>query len=355
MTRRIKTEHAGPRDRGRKAGYHGRRAEVKAVTARRRRRDERAELREGEDWEVPIARLTFDVSIYPRVDRSEARADHLADVLEAGGQLPAVKIQRGTQAVLGGWHTVAAYQRLGRADVPVEIVDVADADRLLYAYREDAEAALPYTAADVRSVARRLYQQRSNGQGANVDALARDLGRARQTVARWIEDLVAADTEREELGRQARALAVHALIHGAGCSQNRAAALLDVSRQTGASDAHVGIAGTLGDARVVDAAHAVLVQTAARGSLAREREDARDWLIEQIDPPRLRATQRLRALTHVVDWLAAAAEQVAHLAGDALGGSSEADDPPTQEAYARLGQLLAALRDAADRIERSAQ
>src|SRR5688572_12379092 len=140
--------------------------------------------------EMPIDRLQFDEHLWPRVRRDDDRVAHLADVLTAGGRLPAVKVQRGSGLVLGGWHTVAAYERLQRSAVPVELVDVPASEQLLYAYREDVASALPYSDSDVRSVARRLYAQRSAviGDLPNVTDLARDLGRSMRTVAHWVED-----------------------------------------------------------------------------------------------------------------------------------------------------------------------
>ena len=134
--------------------------------------------------------LTFDPVCWPRLIRDDVHVcSKLADVLRAGQSLPPIKVQRGSNLVLGGWHTVAACRIVGETTYFVELVDLPTEDRLLFAYREDVAAALPYSDADVKSVARRLYEQRScvNGELPNVTTLADDLGRTQQTVARWVD------------------------------------------------------------------------------------------------------------------------------------------------------------------------
>lgn len=289
--------------------------------------------------EFPIAKLVFDAQLWPRVERDEARVAHLADVLTAGGRLPAVKIQRKTAVVLGGWHTVAAYQRLRRETVPVETVDVDDADRLLYAYREDAEAALPYTNADAKSVAQRLYQCRSNGHGANVAEIARDLGRAQKTVEDWVCDLVAADNARERLHRLGRAVAIHALL-GAKCQVRRIGELLSVGKSTVSRDSETAIAGLITDPAVVAMARGFIAETATRGSTAEERQRASDWLLEQVDPSALHYARQLRALNSALDWVRPMREQLARIATTDLAGVSNSDH---EDVRARRGELVTEL------------
>jgi hypothetical protein len=289
--------------------------------------------------EFPIANLIEDERFWPRVQRSEDRVTYLADVLSAGGILPAVKIQRGTAVVLGGWHTIAAYRRLHRDTVPVETVDIPPADQLLFAYHEDAAAALPYSAADVKSVARRLYRQRSNGQGANVVDIARDLGRARQTVEEWLADLVAADNERERLHRFGRAVAAHAL-SAARISQRRVGKLLGVSQKTVSNDAGLGITTHFADQSVVDMARGFIAETATRGSTPEERRRASDWLLEQVDPSALHYARQVRALNAALDWTRSAREQLDRIVTtDLVGTASSTSEDIGERRRALLTEL----------------
>lgn len=289
--------------------------------------------------EFPIARLVFDEQFWPRIRRDDDRVAQLATLLSDGIELPRVKIQKQTALVLGGWHTVAAYQNLRRDTVPVEVVDVPDDQRLLYAYREDATAALPYTAADVRSVARRLYQQRSNGKGANVVELARDLGRARKTVEDWLQDLIDAEHERDEINRQARALATHAFQAG-GLSQRRIAELLGVDKKTVGNDGGIAITPHLADERIVDGARSLIALTAGRGSTDAERRAAQDWLLEQTNPSALHIARHLRALNHALDWVVSAKRQLEGIDTSGLVAASlSTDDTVRQKTSTLIAEL----------------
>ena len=302
--------------------------------------------------DFPIDRFVFDERVWPRVRRDDERVVYLADILAAGQLLPAVKVQRGSGLVLGGWHTIAAYQRLHRSRVPVEVVDVPESEQLLYAYREDAAAALPYSSADVRSVARRLYQMRSNGHGANVAAIARDLCRAQPTVLEWVKDLVAADAERETVTRQGRVLAAQALVRGAHCKQQRAGELLGVSQQTVTNDIKTNI---VGNDLVFETAHALVAETAGRGSTTTERQSANDWLLEQRDPEALAIARQSRALNHALDWTTSIVRQLQGLELAALAAAAMCPDANVRTKHQELLLRLAEIRGLVDQIERSSQ
>jgi len=263
---------------------------------------------------LPLPTLTFDSDLWPRERRDEARVNHLADLLRAGQTLPPIKIQKGTTIVLGGWHTAAACSLIGETTCSVEIVDVPPDERLLYAYREDASAALPYSDADVRSVARRLYAQRcTNGQLPEVVKLATDLGRSRQTVTRWVQDLV---TEREAsiaLKRAAREVTIHAF-RATGLSLRRIAALIGASDTQVRRDAHVSITTHLLDSRIVTDAHSLIHLALGQGATTAEMEAARDWLLSQTNPAHLEQRERRRAWSAVASEVREWTEQIQRIA-----------------------------------------
>ena len=305
--------------------------------------------------EFPIDRLVFDEQLWPRLRRDENRVAYFAELLDyAVQQLPPVKICD-SGLVLSGWHTVAAYQLLKRTMVPVEVVDVPEADRLLYAYREDVAAALPYTSDDVRSVARRLYQQRSNGHPVNVADLARDLGRAQQTVFRWVRDLVEADTERERVGHQARMIANHAFRFGANCPVRRIAELLGASYQSVFRDTQVSIAEHLTDSRIVSAAQSLIHLAIGHGATQDEADWARDWLLAQTQPDLLHAATINRALNQIDSDLHRALEFLDRAAGlecpelqpssDTINQWRDAILSKLEEAMNRLGNIRKKVAD----------
>src|SRR4029453_15789101 len=98
---------------------------------------------------IAIDALVCDPAIWPRLARSPERIAQLANLLEEGIQLPPVKVERQSRRVLGGWHTLAAYESRHETVVPIEWIDFPEdspsGTALLFAYHVDVDAALPYT------------------------------------------------------------------------------------------------------------------------------------------------------------------------------------------------------------------
>jgi len=300
---------------------------------------------------IALDTLTFDPALWPRLKRDPARVAHLVDVLEAGGTLPAIKVQEGTTLVLGGWHTAEACRRIGYVEYLVEFVDVPAADRLLYAYREDMTAALPYSPEDTQSVAERLYQQRSNGSTANVTQIARDLGRPEATIRVWLSRQIERDRQRHERERLARALVVAMLIEGPQLSQRRIAELLGVSLGTVSSDRNIaGAEHVITDDQVVSIARSLLAETAGRGSTEAERHAAADWLLAKLNPVALATARRHRAITDVSSWVGAVRRQLGALNISDLSGCG--DDPAVQHDREVVLADLAAIQEAVTEIQR---
>ena len=259
---------------------------------------------------LPLDGLVFDDAVWPRVHLDEARVQHLADCLRAGQQLPPIKVQKGTSVVLGGRHTVSACRVVGEPTYFVEIVDVPPDERLLYAYQEDFAAALPYSDADVRSVAERLYQQRCvDGELPNVVAIAKDLGRSRQTLDDWLRELVKAREIEIAIMRAARAVAVQAFL-AVGLSVRRIA-VFALSKSQVSRDAEISIAGHLKDSKIVAEAHSLIHLAIGHGATVAEVEAARDWLIGQTDPEHLQKREVRRAWMGVASETRDVAERVA--------------------------------------------
>jgi len=229
-----------------------------------------------------IARLIFDDAIYPRVRRDPERVDQLADLLRAQRPLPPVVVERETSLVLGGWHTVGAYEAIGATRVPVQFVDVSPSLRLIYAYNQDVTAAMPYRDVDVRKVARLEYERR-RGNGDSIERLARDLGRPRSTVQRWLSDLVERDEQTQAQERAARIVAVHAF-RAADLSLRQIAGFVGVDKKQVGTDAQVSITPHLQDSRIVSAAHSLIHLSLGLGASREQMEAARDWLLAQTQP-----------------------------------------------------------------------
>jgi predicted transcriptional regulator len=250
---------------------------------------------------VDVATLQFDERVWPRLARNTDRVGQLADRLEAGEKLPALKVDRKTRCVLSGWHTAAAYERRGQNQVPVEWVrlDEDPAAALRFAYHVDEKAALPPTDADVQSVATRLYQLAVNGDEEaepNVSAIAKELGRARQTVDRWLEDLVRARQEKIRIFRAARAVAIHSYLK-TGISQRQVAEAFGISKTEVVRIAQASITDHLGEPPIIDRAISLISTAHDRTPL--EAQAAREWLTAQTDPTQLRTQQAVRVLAGI--------------------------------------------------------
>jgi hypothetical protein len=86
----------------------------------------------------------------------------------------------------------------------------------------------------------------------------------------------------EPRGRQARALAVSALLAGACCTRVRVGRVLGISTRTLGRDLDdAPQVGRLGDAPVVERAAALIAESASRGSTSAERDAAHTWLREE--------------------------------------------------------------------------
>lgn len=297
---------------------------------------------------VKLSTLVFDSTIWPRLQRDPERVAQFVDVLrsDAGKALPDIKVDRNTRRVLGGWHTVAAYQTLKIEDIPVEWVTLKDDSELgalLYSYREDAESALPYRDADVRSVARRIYELKrgANGDLPNVTDIARQLGRRQQTVAGWLTDLVEKDKATLELKRAGRVLAIHAF-RAAGLSLRRIGILVGVTQTQVSSDTEVSIALHLADSRIVSEAQSLIHLAIGKGADLREAEAARDWIIEKTDPAYLRDREQHRAWTAVASEVRDWTERVTAF-----------QIPPPPAAWSGCESVRAEIREAINLIETS--
>jgi hypothetical protein len=239
-----------------------------------------------QDAILPIASL--DLTVWPREEFSQDQLEHFRALLRAKHPLPPVQVQRGTTRLLDGHHRVAACEAEGIERVAVKYVELPDGvEPLLYAYRQDAKAAVAFTQGDREAVVCTLYKARSkNGQAANVAALARDLDLPRQTVARWVAQLVAEQRECQAIERQKRAVLVHTLL-ATGYSGRRTAELLGVSEGTVRSDARVSIATHLANEDVLEDARDQLRRIRSRaGGEAQEQaavDAAFDWLDEQVE------------------------------------------------------------------------
>jgi hypothetical protein len=246
----------------------------------------------------PLKSLVLDKTLWPRIDLDEDRVNHFVHLLEAGVALPPIKAQRNSLVVLGGWHTYHACLRAGRDEYLVDLVDVSDEERLLFAYNDDVAAAMAYCDADVESVACRLYAQRAanlaNGELVNVAALARDLQRPQRTVARWVEDLVDEAEAARDRARVARELAVHALL-ATGRSKRKVATLFEISEMEVRRISQVAILSHLNSDPTIQEARQILRALSRDGIAEPDVEQALDWITEQEEALLSQAGAEVRA------------------------------------------------------------
>jgi len=289
-----------------------------------------------------INELVFDDTCYPRVRRDDARVKQLADLLEAGAELPPILVDKDTLVVLGGWHTVGAYEARDAATVPVKYVTIRDDDRLLFAYQQDVSAALPYQDVDVRKVARLEYDRRCRNGGATVDQIATALGRPLSTVHRWIADLVERKEQEREQQRNVRVVVVQAFL-AVGVRPQQIAGFVGVTERQVRSDSQVGITSHLNDSRIVSAAQSQIHLALGQGATRDEVDRATEWLLAQTQPELLAQARATRAANTIESDLVRTLEFLRHAAA--------VDLPPMVDRYTALIQpiddvdaLTAALR-----------
>lgn len=175
---------------------------------------------------VTLDEIVFDDSIYPRATWSQATVDRYADALHADEHFPAIVLEAGTRRLLDGKHRIEAHRAAGRHFIAADFHEIPEGvPAVLYAASLSARHGDPLAVEDKRRVAREIAE--SNPDFSMV-LIAQLLGATRQTVSRYVSDLI---EHRREV-RKAQAT----LLDRAGWSHRQIGEHLGVDHKTVGSD-----------------------------------------------------------------------------------------------------------------------
>lgn len=175
---------------------------------------------------VTLSEIVFDETIYPRASWSQAVVDRYADALNAGEHFPAITLEAGTRRLLDGKHRVEAHRKIGRHFLAADLVEVPeDVPPVLYAASLSSRHGDALADKDKRTVARKIVDAAPD---YSMVLIAKQLGVTRQTVSRYVGDLV---EHRRDL-RKAKAL----LLKQSGMSMQQVADTLGVDKATAVRD-----------------------------------------------------------------------------------------------------------------------
>lgn len=171
---------------------------------------------------LPIAKVVWDPSIYPRSKWSKATIDRYADALEAGEEFPAVILEKGTDRLLDGKHRLEAHRKAGRPDIAVERRSVPGGfTAKLFAASLSARHGDRMANGDLRDVVREAYIANPEMKQKDVAAM---LAITRPRVSEFASDIFA--KRKEE--RRAKAIRLSRL----GWTHDQIAESLGAARTT---------------------------------------------------------------------------------------------------------------------------
>lgn len=171
---------------------------------------------------LALAAVVYDETIYPRSDWSQTTVDRYAEALAAGEQFPPIVLERGTNRLLDGMHRARAHQQAGLTEIAVEFHDIPTGmPAKLYAASLSVKHGDRIARDDLAAIAREIATANPD---YNLSTIAKLFGVTRQTVSRWVGDVVAR--------RQAVLTACALLLATMGWKQVDIANQLGVSQQT---------------------------------------------------------------------------------------------------------------------------
>ena len=101
---------------------------------------------------LKIEEIVLDFNLYPRTEISETHARRIADVLEAGKELPPIVVQKRTLRVIDGFHRVRAHRLLKLEEISCDIIDCNDVEAYKKAVELNSAHGRPFTPYDYRRI-----------------------------------------------------------------------------------------------------------------------------------------------------------------------------------------------------------
>lgn len=137
---------------------------------------------------IPIGNVVFDPTIYPRVEWSQATVNRYAEAVNAGDEFPPVTLETGTNRLLDGMHRLQAHKQALRAEIEAVWVDIPEGvPPRLFTASLSARHGDRLSGDDLKRIAREIAEENPD---YDLQTIARYAGVTRQTVSKWVGDIV---------------------------------------------------------------------------------------------------------------------------------------------------------------------
>lgn len=175
---------------------------------------------------IALTEVVYDETIYPRAEWSQATVNRYAEALNAGDVFPPIVLEAGTNRLLDGMHRWQAHKQALKDEIKVVWQEVPeDVPAKVFAASLSTRHGDRITGDELKVIAREVTQENPD---YNLQTLAQYFAVTRQTVSRWVGDIV----EHRRTVRKVKAL----LLWKAGWGQQQIADFLGVSQRTISND-----------------------------------------------------------------------------------------------------------------------
>lgn len=181
---------------------------------------------------ITVAEVIFDRDIYPRDEWSQATVNRYAESINAGDVFPPIVLEADTNRLLDGMHRWQAHKQALRDDIAVVWTEIPEGvPAKLYAASLSAKHGDRINGETLRKIARETTHANPD---FNLGVLAKLCGVTRQTMSKWVGDIV-------ERRRDVRRLAA-VVLSRAGWSQRQIGDHLGIDQSTVMRDVNGDIA-----------------------------------------------------------------------------------------------------------------
>jgi hypothetical protein len=141
--------------------------------------------------EIKISDVVFDHTIYPRAEWSQSTVNRYAESLNAGDEFPPIVLETGTNRLLDGMHRLQAHKQALRDVINVVWQEVPEGvPAKLFAASLSAKHGDRIKGDELREIAREIAEGNPD---YNLQTIAKYSGVTRQTVSKWVGDIVEHD------------------------------------------------------------------------------------------------------------------------------------------------------------------
>lgn len=193
---------------------------------------------------IPLAEVVFDQSIYPRAEWSQSTVNRYAEALQSGDEFPPIILEKGTNRLLDGMHRWQAHKQALKDSIVTVWMDIPEGvPGKLFAASLSARHGDRIRGDELKQIAREIAEENPD---YNLQTIAKYAAVTRQTVSKWVGDIV---EHRLEV-RKVKVL----LLSRAGWSQRQIADELGVAQKTVSNDVNADILTQLSEELLREAA-----------------------------------------------------------------------------------------------------